>query len=229
MATPGVVLVHGLWHGGWCWDAVRERLDAAGIPSLAPDLPLETLDDDVAAVRAALDSFARPVVLVGHSYGGAVITAAGTHPRVRRLVYLAAFQLDEGESVNRVLPDREIAPTRLGEALHISPEGTVALDPHLGADLVYNGVPPEISRAALARIRPVQRAVFRGIPDSIAWRTVPSTYVVCTDDLTVSPDLERAMAERADRVLEWPGGHAPMADRAGLVAELLCDEVRALA
>ena len=91
MAEVGAVLVHGLWHGGWAWDGVRARLDAAGVPSAAVELPLTGFEDDVAATLAALDRFGKPAVLVGHSYGGAVVTAAGEHPHVTHLLYLAAF------------------------------------------------------------------------------------------------------------------------------------------
>jgi pimeloyl-ACP methyl ester carboxylesterase len=227
MTTPGVVLVHGLWHGAWCWDAVHRRLAAADVPSVAPELPLTSLADDVAAVCAALDEFARPTVLVGHSYGGAVVTAAGVHPNVRRLVYLAAFQLDEGESVNRAMPDRAIPPTRLSDALEVT-ESQVALRADLAADVMYNGVPHEVTDAAIARLRPVARGLFRETPQAIAWRTVPSTYVVCSKDLTVAPDLERAMAERATSRVEWPCGHMAMAERPELVADLLVHEVREL-
>lgn len=226
--TPGVVLVHGLWHGAWGWDAVRALLDEAGVHSVAVDLSLRTLEQDTAAVRSALDAFGRPAVLVGHSYGGAVITGAGTHPAVRRLVYLAAFQLGEGESVSRVLPDRAIAPTRLTEALRPSADGgEIDLDRDLALDLLYNGVPVDEARAALTRTRPVSRALFRGVPEEFAWHDVPSTYVVCSEDLAVAPELERAMAERATRVLEWPCGHIPMAAMPEAVAALLIEEATA--
>ena len=224
MSPPAAVLVHGLWHGAWCWDDVRAALSARGVDSVAVELPLTDLAADARTVGAALDRLAGPAVLVGHSYGGAVITAAGAHPRVAELVYLAAFQLAEGESVGRVLPDRGLPGTRLGEALRTSGD-EVALDPELGVQLLYGDAAPGVAAAAAARLRPVHRSVFRGVPDVLAWRTVPSTYVVCTADEAVHPQLQRAMAERATRAVEWPCGHSPAAVRPAQVAELIADRV----
>jgi pimeloyl-ACP methyl ester carboxylesterase len=217
-----VVLVHGLWHGAWAWDGVRARLDAVGIARAAVELPLTGLADDVAATVAVLDRLDHPAVLVGHSYGGAVVTAAGAHPNVAHLLYLAAFQLAEGESVGRTLPEREIPPTGLGAALRFSDDGEwVSLDPAQAVDLLYADADPREAADAVARLRPVHRSVFRGVPDVIAWRRVPSTYVVCADDRAVHPDLQRAMAERATFRHEWPGGHSPALTRPGEVAELI--------
>jgi len=215
-----VVLVHGLWGGPWSWDAVVERLDAADVTSSAVALPMRSLDEDASVVTSRLDEIADPVVLVGHSYGGAVITQAGNHPQVRELVYLAAFQLVDGESVNSVLPDRGIPGTALGSALQIDGD-VIALDPELATGLLYNATAPEVAAAAMTRAVPVSRAVFRGVPTAFAWRDRPSTYVVCQDDLCVNPDLQRAMAERADTVLEWPGDHSPLVSRPDDVAALL--------
>ena len=217
-----VVLVHGLWHGPWCWSAVVDRLTAAGVTSDAVALPMRSLGEDAATVGACLDAGDGPVVLVGHSYGGAVITQAGEHPRVRELAYLAAFQLDDAESINSVLPDRGIPGTALGEALLIDGD-RIALDPDRAPALLYNTTPPDLAAAAMARIVPVNRAVFRGVPTAFAWRSRPSTYVVCADDLCVNPALQRARAERADRVLEWPGDHSPPAARPDDVAALLVE------
>ena len=221
------LFVHGLWHGAGCWAAVRELLATAGVASGAVELPLTSLADDVAVARAALDELEGTVVLVGHSYGGAVVTAAGAHPSVRRLIYLAAFQLAEGETVNSAVPERAFAPTRLGQALRFSADGAWStLDPTLGAELLYNDVPPAVAAAAVTALRPANRAVFAGVPDTIGWRSVPSTYVVCARDLTVAPDLQRAMAERATDVVEWPTGHSPMLSRPALVADLVAAHAR---
>ena len=219
----GAVLVHGLWHGGWVWDDVRRHLDRAGVPNAVVELPMTDLPTDVAATRQVLDEFDRPVVLVGHSYGGAVITGAGGHRRVAHLLYLAAYQLAEGESVGRTLPDRHIPPTRLGEALRFSDDGdVVSLDPVLGRELMFGDVPAQAAAAAVARLRPVGRSVFSGVPAEIGWRRRPSTYVVCADDLTVNPDQQRAMAARATHRDEWPGGNSVPMTRPGQVAALIC-------
>jgi pimeloyl-ACP methyl ester carboxylesterase len=217
-----VVLVHGLWHGAWVWDEVRDYLSSAGIASVAVELPMTDLAADVVETTRALDDLGRPAVLVGHSYGGAVITAAGSHPLVRHLIYLAAFQLAEGESVGRTLPHLDIPATRLGEAVRYSDTGDeVSLDPTIATEIMYADVSPAKAAAAIARLRPVHRPVFRGVPATIAWNHTPSTYVVCADDLTVQPDLQRAMARRAGSRHEWPGGHSVAATRPADVAKLV--------
>ncbi|MBB3084331.1 alpha/beta fold hydrolase [Geodermatophilus sabuli] len=224
--NPGAVLVHGLWHGAWCWDAVRAALAERGVDSVAVDLPLTDLTADTRATLDALESFGRPAVLVGHSYGGAVITGAGAHPLVRELVYLAAFQLDDGESVSRTRAGEGLPDTGLGEAMRVSGD-EVRLDPGLGSRLLYSDAPADVAAAAGARLRPVSRTVFRGVPETIAWRTVPSTYVVCTADEVVHPERQRAMAARATRTLEWSSGHSPAATRPEEVAALVAERVAA--
>jgi len=220
-----LVLVHGLWHGAWSWDLVRARL--TGAQCRAVDLPMTGLDDDVAVVRQALDALPGPVVLAAHSYGGAVITAAGEHPAVRALVYLAAFQLAEGESISRAVPEAELPPTRLADALRFSPDRSeVRIDPELGRTLLYGKADPALADAQLARTRPVARSLFSTPVTTSAWRHRVSTYVVCSEDRCVAPDLQRAMAARATRSLEWPSDHTPLVSAPDRVARLLAEQAR---
>ena len=228
MTAAGAVLVHGLWHGAWCWDAVRAGLADRGIESVAVELPLTDLGADTRAAIEVIDAFDRPAVLVGHSYGGAVVTGAGAHPLVRELVYVAAYQLDEGESVSRPGAVGRLPDTRLGEALRVAGD-QVGLDPVLGPALLYGDAAADVTAAAAARLRPVGRAVFRGVPEAVAWRSVASTYVVCAADEVVHPARQRTMAARATRSLEWPCGHSPQATRPDVVADLVAARVRAVA
>ena len=226
MASCTAVLVHGLWHGGWAWDAVRHELAARGLDAVAPDLPMTTLADDTAVLRSALDGLPGPALLVGHSYGGAVVTAAGGHPAVRGLVYLAAFALTETESISRVAPEAGIAPTRLGDALRFSADGTqVLIDPEAGRQVLYGGTADAVATAALARLRPVGRALFSGRPQAAAWRDRRAAYAVCAADECVAPDLQRIMATRCDVRVEWDSDHSPPASHPDLVADLIVGEI----
>ncbi len=208
-----IVLVHGLWHDEWAWSAVQQRLTAADAPSTAVHLPLDSLPGDAAAVRLALDRAPAPAVLIGHSYGGAVITASGIHPKVRRLGYVAAFQLAEGESISRTLPELGIVDTELSAALRISDDGSqISIDPDGARRLMYHDVSAEVTQDAIGRLRPVSRSLFRAVPDVIAWRSRPSSYLICSADRTVQPDLQRAMAARSQEAAELDCGHnAPLA------------------
>ena len=231
-----VVLVHGAWHGAWCWERVLAELGRRGVATLAVDLPghgadrgpLGDLHDDAARVRAVLDEVAGPVVLVGHSYGGAVITEAGEHPGVAHLVYLCAFALDAGESCatagvgegGAARISHEGRP-HLGAGFVRSPDGTVTLAPDVAGECLYNDCDAETVAWALARLGPQPIATLRQEPRAVSWRTRPSTYVVCADDLAIHPDLQRLLARRCTTSFEWQSGHSPFLSRPELVAGLL--------
>lgn len=216
------VFVHGLWHGAWAWDETRTLLAERGIASEAVHLPLTSLADDVAAVDTVLDTIDGPHVLIGHSYGGAVITAVAPRPGTEHLIFLTAYQLAEGESMANVFPDLELGPPALGPAIQRDKErGITTLDPAIAKDVLCNGIPDEVAEAALSRLRPSALALFRESPASASWRTIPSTYVVCAEDRALVPALQRAMAARAGTVLEWPVGHSPAAACPGEIADLV--------
>src|SRR4051794_29940134 len=142
-----VVLVHGAWHGAWCWDKVVPLLDDAGVPVVAFDLPFTSLQGDAEATTRVLDRVDGPVVLCGHSYGGAVITEAGHHPSVERLVYITAFACDEGESVAATATGAEIPATELGDALVIE-DGTAVLTRDGAVKSLYHDCDPADIEAA---------------------------------------------------------------------------------
>ncbi len=161
-----IMLVHGAWHGSWCWEPLRELLAADGIATATVDNPSVTrpgsdLHADAGNLRAALDAIEGPVVLVGHSYGGAVISEGGAHPNVEQLVYLTAFALDAGESViaNTLAGGDE---TRLGEAVQFDGD-TVSVDPARVVEFFYHDCAPDVAAAAAARLRPMSVAAMGGV------------------------------------------------------------------
>jgi pimeloyl-ACP methyl ester carboxylesterase len=233
-----VVLVHGAWHGAWAWERVVPLLTVAGVECMALDLPghgedggpFGDLDFDVARVRQCLDEGSGDVVLVGHSYGGAVITEAGLHPAVEHLVYVAAFALDDGEScVSAAAAESEAGQIshegrpNLGAGFIMGSGDMITLDPASAEECFYNDCDPDTVAWALARLGPQPLITLQGTPKLAAWRTKPSTYVVCVDDMAVHPELQRIMARRCGSVVEWPTDHSPLLSRPDLVAGLLVD------
>jgi pimeloyl-ACP methyl ester carboxylesterase len=225
-----VVLVHGAWHGAWCWAALQHALDDRGIPSLAVDLPghgastlpLGDLHGDAQHVCEVLDRIGDRAVLVGHSYGGAVITqAAAERDDVTHLVYLAAFVPTVGESVISLLRSMPEARTLLDAAVRPGPDGTTVLDPSQAAPALYADCPPGAVTAALSRLSPQPTAtVVQPISGSALGR-VPSTYVECLRDRAVDPSHQAIMAARCDRTVQFDCDHSPFLSRTEDTAHLL--------
>jgi pimeloyl-ACP methyl ester carboxylesterase len=211
-----VVLIHGAWHGAWCWQPVVDELGRLGMSSVAPDLPLTGLADDAATARAAIDAAGPGAVVVGHSYGGIVVSeAAAGAGGVARLVYVAAFMTETDEDELSILTAHG---SPIGGALIVGEQGT-EVDPARAAALFYADSDAATSAAAVAQLRPMRGGGrLTGEP---AWKTIPSTYVVCTADAVLPVTAQREMARRADAVVEWPTDHSPFLTRPAELAALL--------
>lgn len=218
-----MVLVHGAWHGAWCWEKVVPLLAKDGVDVTTIDLPLTSFDDDVQVTSDALARVGRPVVLCGHSYGGAVITAAGHAPDVEHLVYLTAFACDEGESPAATAVGVDLPSTDLASAFVVQDDGTATLTRDGAVKGLYHDCDRADVEAALARLRPLHMSCFTTPLGPPAWGEKPATYVVCTDDRAIHPALQRHMAARCTTTVEWPTAHSPFLNRPDLVARLLTD------
>lgn len=229
-----IVLIHGAWHGAWCFSALQSELDHRGVPSHALDLPghgastepLGSFSDDVGAIRRFLGVLAdRGIpspVLVGHSYGGAVVSAAAAeHVSVDSLVYLAAFALHQGESVLSAMgsfPRHEVA---LGAAIRIRDDGTSVLDPALAGPALYESCSPAAVTAALERLTPQPMATMATELTSSALGRLRSTYVVCSEDRAVHPVHQRIMAERCTDSITLETDHSPFMSMVTETADIL--------
>ena len=233
--TATIVLVHGAWHGAWCWERLTPLLDAAGVPSIAIDLPghgddpgpFTDMHGDADRVRAVLDGLDDDVVLVGHSYGGIVITDAGVQPSVRHLVYVAAFAVDVHESAaNALTAEAEAAGVEhtkpgLGDLMQFHDDGTCTLPAEGVAALLYNECDAATQEWAAERLCPQPMVTFTQSPRAVAWRERPSTYVLCEKDRGVPASLQALLARRCTETVVLPTDHSPFAGRPDLLAPIL--------
>ena len=204
-----IVLVHGAGGTPTTWAGVEPLLTAAGHHVVTVTNPMTSLEDDVANTTAAIDGFAGdgPVLLVGHSYGGAVITNAGRHPRTAGLVYVAAFGPDEGESVSAIVESYE--PAEVSKHMRRGPDGEWASE-HTDAywDEIAWDLTPEQRIVFDGDSRPSADLIFSQATGVPAWRTVPSWYLVAAQDKTLRTEIQRDMAARMGAtVSELPGSH----------------------
>jgi len=198
-AKPTIVLVHGAFADSSSWDGVVARLERDGYPVLGLANPLRDLAGDSAYLSSVLDTIPGPVVLVGHSYGGAVITdAAAGHANVKALVYIAAFAPDQGESSLGITG--EYPGSQLPSSLVVRPfpGGQDAyIDPAAFRKVFAADLPAREARLMAAEQRPVAMAALAAPSSAPAWRTIPSWYLVAGADRAIPPAAERAMAQRA--------------------------------
>ncbi len=188
----------------------------------ASTLPLGDLYGDAQHVVDVLGILARPVVLVGHSYGGAVITeAAVSSPHVQHLVYLTAFALDEGESVMGALGAMPRHDVELGAAMRVRDDGTSVLDPELAAGALYGSCSSEVATAALARLSPQPMVTFGQPVTGTPRNSITSTYVLCTLDRAIHPEHQRIMSTRCTNVVTLETDHSPFASATDETADVI--------
>ena len=215
-----VVLVHGAFIDGSGWQAVHDMLSNDGINVRVVQNTTVTLEDDVAATKRVIDAQDGPVVLVGHSYGGAVITEAGTHEKVTALVYVAAFAPDKDESVSTLIADPPVgAPT---PPILPPADGFLVLD-HDQFSAAFAADIPAANSAFMADAQvPWGVGAVAGTITEPAWRTKPSWYIVATDDRMIAPSAQRAMAERIGATtVEIAGSHAIFLSQPATVADVI--------
>lgn len=227
-SKPTVVLVHGAFADASGWGGVIERLRADGYPVLAPANPLRSLSGDSEYVASVVKTIPGPVVLVGHSYGGAVISNAGTQAKnVKALVYIAAFALDKGDTVFGIVgsfPGSGL-PLALRPRPYHSP-GDTGLDGYIDPDQFHAVFCADVPAAAAAVMAASQRpgSFATGLEPSgePAWKTIPTWYMVAKQDRTIPPDAERFMARRAGaQTVEIDSSHVAMISNPDPVTDLI--------
>src|SRR5438128_5877874 len=218
---PNIVLVHGAWADGSCWSGVIERLQAEGFQVRAPQFPLTSLADDVARLRQVLDFQDGPTIVVGHSYGGQIITALGSDaPNVAGLVYIAAFGLDEGESLGALLSQGPVTPSLAHLFTDKQGFGWLSEDDfvhHFAAD-----VDPVKAKVMYAVQQALAGSAFTDVMGVPAWKSQPTWYLVASDDEAIPPDAERLFASRMGATtIEVPSSHVAMVSHPDEVATLI--------
>jgi pimeloyl-ACP methyl ester carboxylesterase len=214
-----VVLIHGAWADGSSWAAVTARLQAAGLHVTAVQNPLTSLDDSVAATRRALALQDGPTVLVAHSWGGTVLSEAGADPKVSALVYVAARAPDAGEDFVALSAKFPTMPVRAGVQDH---DGFTTLSEDAFLKYFANGVPHAQAEVLYAEQEPTAASLFGGRTTVAAWRMKPSFYAVSKLDQTISPDLERFLADRMEATtVELDAGHLSLVSHSKEVADLI--------
>jgi len=227
---PTIVLVHGGWDNSTGWNAVVAKLQKSGFDVIAPANPLRSLASDAAYVSSVLDTIEGPIVLVGHSYGGAVITnAALGHENVKALVYIAAFAPDVGESLFQLVtmnPGSQIGPATLITRPYPLPGGGEGTDLYLTREGVRTAFAQDLPRKTtdlmFATQRPFSQEAFVEPSGTPAWKSIPSWYLVASDDHAIPPMTQRFMATRAGaQTSEVYSSHVPQISQPGAVTQII--------
>ena len=218
---PNIVLVHGAWADGSSWGAVIKSLQADGYTVTAPQFPETALADDVARLRGVLARQSGPTVVAGHSYGGQIMTALGTDaPNVAGLVYIAAFGLDEGESLGALLGAGPPTPSLAHLTVDEQGFGWLPEDDFVGH--FAGDVDPAQARVMHAVQQPISMSAFDDVMGEPAWKSQRSWYLVATNDEAIPPDAERQFASRMGATtVEVPSGHVAMVSHTDDVVKLI--------
>lgn len=233
---PTVVLVHGGFaDASASWNDVVQQLQNRGYPVMAPANALRGLPSDSAYLASILNSISGPVILVGHSYGGAVITnAAAGAPNVKALVYIAAFVPDTGEALGELIgrfPGSEIQAATYPVA-YPNPDGTIGTDLYLQPDQLRRvfaaDLPASTTKIMAVTQRPFSAACFSDLTQGAAWHTIPSWGLIATQDLAIPPALQRFEYQRASarRTVSVAASHCAMVSHPDLVTQLIIDADR---
>ena len=225
---PNIVLVHGAWADGSCWSAVIGSLQADGYTVTAPQFPETSLAADVARLRQILHRRPGPTVVVGHSYGGQIMTSLGTESDgVAALVYVAAFALDEGESLGALLGGGP--PTPALAHLIVDEQGCAWLPEEDFVGHFAAGVDPDRARVLCAVQQGLSMSTFEDVMGVPAWKSHPSWYLVASNDEAIPPDAERVFAQRMGaRTVEASSGHLAMVSHPAEVVALIEDAAEAV-
>ena len=216
-----VMLVHGAWADASCWSKVILLLEAKGFQVTAAQISLNSLEDDIAVVRRLLSMQKVPTVLVGHSYGGAVVTGAATgNDDVKALVYITAFGLDEGESLESL--SKQGPPSPGSAAIAPDEYGYLWID-RAKFHTAFAGDVTNDEAAVMAAVqRPLSFASFGGAEGVPAWKSIPSWYLMCTEDKMIPPPAQEFMAKRMNATMSSvASSHAPFMSKPVDVAEII--------
>lgn len=216
-----IMLVHGAWADGTCWSKVILFLQAKGYKVTAAQIPLTSLNDDIAVTRRLLSTATEPTVLVGHSYGGAVITGTATEtPQVKALVYITAFGLDEGESLESL--SNQGPPSAGSKAIEPDASGYLWINRDKFHDSFAGGATEHEAAVMAAVQKPLAFAAFGGKETTPAWKTIPSWYLVCTDDKMIPPPAQEFMSKRMNAtVRSVASSHCPFVSHPEAVADII--------
>ena len=226
---PNIVLVHGAWADGSSWSGVIQRLQAAGYNVVAPQLPHTSLAADVAVVRHVLSLQNGPTIIAGHSYGGQVITALGTDaPNVVGLVYIAAFGLDKGETIGGLLAQGGATPALAH--LKIDDQGLAWIPEDDYVTHFASDVDPVQAKIMYATQQPLAASTLQDVMGTPAWKSLPSWYLVATNDEAIPPAAERMFAKRMGATtIEVASSHVAMVSHPDEVTKLIEDAATATA